>query len=96
MNIKPKAQIGEVVNIVGCDYIQTNYGFSVVHLQSHFKGNKINYYVHDIEATISLKTGEIKYKYLIGRDENYDSKWFHGGWISEGYIEKLQTETMAI
>ena len=97
MNIKPKAQIGQLVNITGCDYIQTSYGWRALHLTAHTHGKLKNYYVHDVEVTISLKTGEIDYKYLISTSKEFcEEQWFYGGWVSERQISLLECQELAV
>jgi|SRR5690554_2595656 len=90
MNIKPKAQIGEIVNIVGCDFIQTSYGLNIVHLAAKHNNNKINYYIRDIKVTISLKTGEIEYNYLISTSKELNNKFNLKGWVRESNIEPVR------
>ncbi|QPK89789.1 hypothetical protein IEN91_04935 [Bacillus velezensis] len=88
MNIKPKAQIGDTVNIVKFDLIQARYRWNSTHLLSKMRGGKfIDYYVHDVEVIISLKTGSIEYRYLIGREKEITGKHFSGGWVGEDVLE---------
>lgn len=96
MNIKPKAGIGDPVNILGCDCIQTSYNWRSCHLAAKHRGKFLQYYVNDVKIEISLKTGETKYYYLISRDKEMDVKWFHGGWVSGSSIELITIQEMAI
>ncbi len=80
---KPKALIGDAVHIVGCDCVQTQYGFRIVHL---YKGRK--YYIHDVRITTSMKTGQVEYDYLLGGKEEVG----FGGWVDHSSIEKLVEE----
>lgn len=91
MNIEPKVQIGGTANIVGCDYVQTSYGFNVAHLPSRMNGDFLDYYVHDIEVTISLKTGKVEYRYLLGMSKDFDEKWGCVGWVSGRKIQAADT-----
>ena len=78
LTFKPKATIGEIVRIVGTDCIQTSAGFRITHLFSNR-----DYYVHDVTVTTSLKTGEVKYEYLIGSKHAKGTK----GWVGHDDIE---------
>lgn len=84
MNIKPKAQIGDTVKIVGCDVVQ----IGNTYLWARRNGRTEKYTVQDIEVTISLKTGTMKYKYLIGRG----SSSYTRGWVTEKTIELTESE----
>lgn len=97
MNIKPKAQIGEVVNIVGCDCVTTSYGWSTKHLWARNTKKQLqDYYVHDVKVEISLKSGDIKYNYLISTSKEINEKFFYGGWVSDRSIELVQENVVAV
>lgn len=100
VNIKPLVKIGDKVNIKKGMVVQTSFGFNIVHLYHQQKGL---YEVFDIEVITSLRTGEIKYKYLIGSGKNpFDTKgeerkWIHCGWVDGDYLDIVeQKEVLAV
>lgn len=70
--INPIANIEDIVQL-NC-IVQTSHNFRICHLYP-----KCNYTVEDVEATISLKTGKIKYSYLL-------SQGAVKGWVSSVHI----------
>jgi hypothetical protein len=89
---KPTFKIGDSVNIVGCDLITSKCGGKTTHLLARNRlGEKIKYYIIDVELTIRLRTGETKSSYLISEDKE-SSIYSTFGWVSEGCIKFSQKE----
>jgi len=76
--VGPKAQIGDIVKLK-C-FVQTNYGFDIVHLTPREK-----YFVIDIKAQIMLSSGEVSYIYLLSNEKEM-GRGSSMGWVSEESI----------